>query len=275
MNRPFRTLLLNRPAEAGRIRGMFRTLRFVAFAAALAAVPAPAFAQIKVIISGGFSAAYRELLPRFEKDTGITVTTTSGGSVGNGPNTVGGQLRRGVQADVVILAREGLKDLIAEGRVVAGTDTDLARSIIGMIVQAGAPKPDISTVDKLRQVLLDARSVAMSSSTSGVYLTTTLFPKLGIAEQMKPKITMEGSALVGRGQAEIGLQQVSEVLPIPNTTYVGPIPNEVQYITMYAGAVVSGSTQVDAGKKLIAFLSSEGAMAAITKSGMEPAGAKK
>ena len=133
------------------------------------------------------------------------MTTTSGGSVGNGPNTIGSQVRRGVPADVVILAREGLRDLIADHFTVAGTDRDLGRSIIGMVVRAGAPKPDISTVDKLRSVLLAAKSVAMSSSTSGVYLTTTLFPKLGIAEQMAPKTTMQGAALVGRGEAEIGL----------------------------------------------------------------------
>jgi molybdate transport system substrate-binding protein len=138
--------------------------------------PSVSFAQVKVIISGGFTAAYRELLPEFERTSGITVTTTAGGSVGNGPNTIGAQVRRGVPADVVILAREGLKDLIDEGRIVRGTDVDLARSVIGMIVRAGAPKPDISSVEALKQTLLHAQSVAMSSSTSGVYLTTVLFP---------------------------------------------------------------------------------------------------
>jgi molybdate transport system substrate-binding protein len=248
-------------------RRAFRTL-LVLFACV---PPASASAQVKVIISGGFTAAYRELLPQFEKSTGISVTTSSGGSVGNGPNTIGAQVRRGVPADVVILAREGLRELIAERLTVTGTDRDLGRSIIGMVVGAGSPKPDISTVDKLRTVLLAAKSVAMSSSTSGVYLTTVLFPKLGIADAMKPKTTMEGAALVGRGAAEIGLQQVSELLPIANTTFVGPIPNDVQYVTTYAAAVVAASTQVDASRRLIAFLSSDAAAAAITKSGMEPA----
>lgn len=237
-----------------------------------AAPTASASAQVKVIISGGFTVAYRELLPQFEKSTGITVTTTSGGSVGNGPNTIGNQVRRGVPADVVILAREGLKDLIADGFIAAGTDRDLGRSIIGMVVRAGAPKPDISTVDKLRSVLLASKSVAMSSSTSGVYLTTTLFPKLGIADAMKPKTTMQGAALVGKGEAEIGLQQVSEILPIENTTFVGPIPNDVQYVTTYAGAVVATSTQQDAARRLLEFLSSDSSAAAIARSGMEPAG---
>lgn len=232
--------------------------------------PSVSFAQVKVIISGGFTAAYRELLPEFERASGISVTTTSGGSVGNGPNTIGAQVRRGVPADVIILARDGLKDLIGEGRIVPGTDVDLARSVIGMIVRAGTPRPDISSVEALEQTLLHAKSVAVSSSTSGVYLTTVLFPRLGIANAMKDKITSTGAAAVGRGEAEIGLQQVSEVLAVPNVDYVGTIPDEVQYATMYAAAVVSSSSQIDASKQLIAFLSSEHATSAIRKSGMEP-----
>ena len=234
-------------------------------------VPLTASAQLKVIISGGFNAAYRELVPQFEAANGVTVTTTTGGSVGSGPNTIGAQLRRGVQADVVILAREGLSELIAERRVTAGSDVDLARSVIGMVVRSGAPKPDISTPEKLKQVLLQAKSVAVSSSTSGVYLTTTLFPKLGIAEAMQAKTSMSGAALVGRVEAEIGLQQVSEILPIPGTTFVGTIPAEIQYVTTYAGAVVAGSTQASTASKLLAFLSSTTAAPAITRSGMEPA----
>jgi molybdate transport system substrate-binding protein len=234
-------------------------------------LPYQAFAQVKVIISGGFNAAYRELLPQFEKGSGITVTTTSGGSVGDGPNTIPGQIRRGVPADVIILAREGLRDLIAEKRIVPGTDVDLARSIIGMVVRAGAPRPDISTVDRLRTTLLAAKSVAVSSSTSGVYLTTELFPKLGIADQMKAKTSMAGAALVGRGEAEIGLQQVSELLPIPGTQFVGTIPADVQYVTTYAAAVVSGTAQEASARRLVTFLASAEASAAITKSGMEPA----
>jgi molybdate transport system substrate-binding protein len=249
-------------------------LRIALVAAALLAVPTASFAQVKVIISGGFTAAFRELLPEFERTQGVTVTTTSGGSVGTGPNTVAGQLRRGVAADVVILAREGLKDLIAENRIAAGTDIDLARSVIGMIVRAGAPKPDISTVDAFKQTLLRAKSVAMSSSTSGVYLTTVLFPRLGIADQMAGKVTMSGAAVVGRGEAEIGLQQVSEVLAVPGVDFVGAIPAEIQYVTIYAAAVVAGTQQADASRKLIAFLASEGAMAAIKKSGMDPARAR-
>jgi molybdate transport system substrate-binding protein len=229
-----------------------------------------ASAQVKVIISGGFSAAYKELLPQFERTSGVTVTTTSGGSIGSGPNTIGNQIRRGVPADVIILAREGLAELIAEQRIVPGTDVDLARSIIGMVVRAGAPKPDISTIEGLKQTLLRAKSVAVSSSTSGVYLTTKLFPQLGIAEQMSGKVVTSGAAAVSKGEAEIGLQQVSEVLPLPGVQFVGTIPAEVQYVTVYAAAVVAGSTNVDAGKRLITFLTSPAVASTIRKSGMEP-----
>jgi molybdate transport system substrate-binding protein len=243
----------------------------VAFAlAAVLTLPTASFAQVKVIISGGFSAAYRELLPEFERTAGIKVTTASGGSVGNGPNTIGGQLRRGVPADVVILAREGLGELIAEGRIVAGTDIDLAQSLIGLAVHAGAPKPDISTVEALKQTLLRAKSVAFSSSTSGVYLTTRLFPRLGIADEMAGKSTASGVAAVARGDAEIALQQVSELLPVSGVDFVGTIPTEVQYVTVYAAAVVAGSKETEGSKKLIAFLASAGATTAIKKSGMEP-----
>lgn len=248
-----------------------RTVATVVFVVATVLFfPRVSLAQLQVIISGGFSAAYRELLPQFEKTSGVKVSTTSGGSVGSGPNTIGGQLRRGVPADVVILAREGLRELVAEGRIVAGTDVDLAQSIIGLVVRAGAPKPDISTVEALKQTLLRAKSVAMSSSTSGVYLTTKLFPQLGIADQMKGKSLSSGAAAVGRGEAEIGLQQVSELLPLTGVDFVGTIPAEIQYVTVYAAAVVAGSKEVEASKRLIAFLASEGAAAAIRKSGMEP-----
>jgi molybdate transport system substrate-binding protein len=243
----------------------------VAFAiAAVLAVPRASFAQVHVIISGGFSAAYREVLPEFERTTGIKVTTTTGGSIGNGPNTIGAQLRRGVAADVVILSREGLSELMSEGRIVAGSDTDLAQSPLGVAVRAGAPKPDLSTVDSLKQTLLRAKSVTFTSSTSGIYLTTILFPRLGIADEMAKKTTTAGVASVVRGEAEMAIQPVSELLPVAGVDFVGTIPAEVQKVNVYAAAVVAGSKETDASKKLIAFLASDAATAAMKKSGMEP-----
>ena len=247
------------------------SIRAVIVIAALFALPTASFAQVKVIISGGFSAAYRELLPEFERTSGMTVTTSSGGSQGDGPNTIGAQLRRGVLADVVIMNRAGLGELMEEGRIVAGTKVDLAQTSLGMAVRAGAPKPDISTVDAFKQTLLRAKSVTFDSSTTGIYLTTTLFPRLGIAEQMAEKSTTMGVAAVARGDAEIAVQPVSEILPVRGVDFVGTIPADVQYIAVFAAAVVAGSKEINASKRLIAFLASEGATAAIKKNGMEPA----
>lgn len=246
------------------------TIRIALAIAAVLAVPTASFAQLKVIISGGFSAAYREVLPEFERTTGISVTTTSGGSFGNAPNTIGAQLRRGVPADVVIMSREGLSELIAEGRIAAGTDTDLAEASLGVAVRAGAAKPDITTIESFKQALLRARTVTYTSSTSGVYLMTILFPRLGIADEMARKSTTAGVATVASGEAELAVQPVSELLPVKGVDFVGTIPAELQKVNIYAAAVVAGSAQAAACKRLIAFLASDAAVAAIEKSGMQP-----
>ena len=240
-------------------------------ALAIVVSPATSFAQVKVIISGGFSAAFGKLLPEFEKSSGLTVTTTTGGSQGNGPNTIGAQLRRGVLADVVIMNRAGLNDLIAEGRIVAGSDRDLAQTALGLAVRAGAAKPDIRTVDAFKQTLLSARSLALDSSTTGIYVTTKLFPQLGIADAMAAKTRMSGATAVAGGEAEISVQPISELLPVKGIEIVGRIPDEVQYLAVFSAALVTGSTEPDASRRLIAFLTSDGARAAIRDSGMEPA----
>jgi molybdate transport system substrate-binding protein len=238
--------------------------------AALLVLPAASFAQLNVIVSGGFSAAYRELLPEFEKAAGVTVTTASGSSQGNGPNTIGAQLRRGAPADVVIMSKEGLADLIAEGRIPRGTEIDLAQTPVGVSVRAGAPKPDISTVDAFKQTLLRANSVTFTSSTTGIYLTTKLFPRLGIADEIAKKLTTTGVAAVAKGDAEIAVQPVSELIHFPGADFVGTIPAEIQYISVFSAALVTGSKEPDAAKRLIAFFASEKAAAAIRNSGMEP-----
>lgn len=234
------------------------------------AFPTASSAQVNVIISGGFSAAYRNLLPEFEKSSGIIVTTTTGGSQGNGPNTIANQLRRGVPADVVIMNRAGLNDLIAEGRIVSGTDRDLAQTYLGLAVRSGAPKPDIHSVDALKQTLLRAQSVALDSSTTGIYVTTKLFPQLGIAAEMTKKTKTSGAGSVATGDAEISVQPISEQLPVKGIDIVGKIPDEVQYVAVFSAALVSSSNQRDAAMRLIGFLTSERAADAIRGSGMEP-----
>jgi molybdate transport system substrate-binding protein len=237
----------------------------------LFALPPAAFAQLKVIISGGFSAPYRELIPEFERTSGITVTTTSGGSQGTGPNTIEAQLGRGVTADVVILNKAGLADLIAHGKIVSGTEVDLAQTPLALAVRSGAPKPDISTVESFKQTLLRAKSVTFTSSTTGIYLTTKLFPRLGIADEMLRKSRTDGVAAVARGDAEIAIQALSELLPVAGIEVVATIPADVQNIAVFSAGVVTGSKDITASKQLIAFLSSPSATAAIRKSGMEPA----
>ena len=174
--------------------------------------------EIRVMTSGGFTAAYDELTPQFERATQSKVLTAYGASQGGAPDSIPSRLQRGEPVDIVILAGPALDELIKQGKVVPGSRVDLVRSSIGMVVRKGAPKPDISTVEALKRTLLEAKSIAYSASASGVYLSTELFPRLGIAEQIKAKSKRIESERVGtvvaRGDAEIGFQQVSELLPI-------------------------------------------------------------
>jgi molybdate transport system substrate-binding protein len=257
---------------------MLRPSRFAACLIVTAAIlswPVAAAAQeVRVMLSGGFSAPYFEVLPEFERTSKYTVVTSSGASMGGAPDSIPSRLDRGEPADVVILAATALDDLIQQGKVAAGSRVDLVRSAIGLAVRAGAPKPDISTVDALRQTLLEAKSIAYSASASGVYLSTELFQRLGIADQVRAKSRRIEServgAVVARGEAEIGFQQISELLPIPGIDYVGPLPPDVQRVTVFSAGIATRATQREAARALIDFLASPAAIAAIRKSGLEP-----
>jgi molybdate transport system substrate-binding protein len=231
-------------------------------------------ADVNVMISGGFSAALRELTPAFEHATGNKIVMISGPSMGNTPQAIPARLQRGEAADVVIMVGYALDALIKQGTVSADNRVDLARSGIGMAVRAGAPKPDIATVEAFKNALLAAKSIAYSDSASGVYLSTELFPRLGIADRIKNKSTMIPAEPVGlvvaRGDAELGFQQISELRPIPGIDIVGPLPAELQKITIFSGGIVSGAQHADAGKALLAFLRTPAAAAVVSKSGMEP-----
>lgn len=231
--------------------------------------------EVHVITSGGFTAAYLDIVPVFERTTGHTVVTTFGGSMGNGPETIPNRLQRGEPADIVIMASTALDELMRQGRVVAGSRVDLVRSTIGMAVRAGAPRPDISTVAALKETLLRAKSIGYSASASGVYLSTELFQRLGIADRVLPKSrNAQGervAALVARGEVEIGFQQVSELLPEPGVDYVGPLPDEVQRVTVFSAGIVAGARSPGVARALIDFLASERARPAIEKWGLEPA----
>ena len=230
---------------------------------------------MKVIISGGFSGPYEHLIPEFERTSGIKVTTLSGSSQGTGPQTIAAQLARGIAADVVILSREGLTELIRAQRIAAGTDIDLARTPIGVAVRAGAPKPDVSTVEALKKVLLNARTVAVPSSTSGIFLMEEILPRLGIEDKVNVKAPPRGTgaaALVANGEADIGLLPVSEIVHAKGVDLAGVIAEEIQLHQIFAAAVVAGSKEAEAAKQLIAFLTSARAAATIKRGGMEPLG---
>jgi molybdate transport system substrate-binding protein len=256
---------------------LFSTLaRQVALAVALLLLFAGAgqSAVVTVVSSGGFAAAYRALAPVFERTTGNTLVTTWGPSMGNTPDAVPARIQRGESIDVVIMVGNALSDLIKKGKIVAESRVDLARSSIGVAVRAGAPKPDISSVEALKRTLVAAKSIAYSDSASGVYVSTELFKRLGIADQVAAKSRMIPAepvgAVVARGEAEIGFQQVSELKPITGIDLVGPLPPELQKITIFSAAVVAGAREPAAAKALIDFLSSTSAAAAIRESGLEP-----
>lgn len=231
-------------------------------------------AEIKVMSSGGFTAAYQELVPAFERETGNKVSTSYGASMGGAPDSIPSRLDRGEPADVVILAGPARDELVKQGKVGSGSRVDLARSIIGMVVRAGAPKPDISTLEAFKRTLLEAKSIAYSASASGTYLARDVFPKLGIADEIKAKTKRIESERVGtvvaRGDAEIGFQQVSELLPIPGIDYVGPIPEAVQQVTLFSAGIATGAKEPEAARALVRFLSSPAAASTIKKTGLDP-----
>jgi molybdate transport system substrate-binding protein len=234
--------------------------------------------EIKVMTSGAFTAPHLELAPRFEHATGHRVVTEAT-SMGVGSSSIPARLERGEAIDVVIVADEDLQQLIQSGQVRKGTRTALAQSAIGMAVRRGAPRPDISTVDKLRRTLLEAKSIAYSASVSGTYLSTELFQKLGVAERVLPKSRrIDGErvgAVVARGEAQIGFQQISELLPVPGIDLVGPLPAEVQRVTVFSAGIGVAAKHPAAAKAFIEFLSSAAAVPAIRNSALEAVSAKR
>jgi molybdate transport system substrate-binding protein len=235
-------------------------------------------ADVHVMISAGFYGVYSELGPAFEHATGHRLVTTRGPSMGDSPEAIPTRLARGEASDVVIMDGGAIDELGRRGLVRADSKVDLARSLIGMVVRANAAKPDIGNVEALRNTLRAAKSIAYSDSGSGTYLSTTLFPKLGVADEVAGKSRkVRGppsgepvAAVVARGEAEIGFQQVAELIHVPGATFVGTIPAEVQPTTFFAGALTSAARQGDAASALIRFLASPAAAPVISKAGLTP-----
>jgi molybdate transport system substrate-binding protein len=248
----------------------------LALAAALTlASPAPVLAaEIKVMNSGGFTAAYKDLAPDCERATGHKVETAWGASMGTAPDAIPSRLARGEPADVLIMAAPALDKMIAEGKAVPGSRVDLARSSIAMAVRAGAPKPDIGSVEAFKRALTEAKSIAYSASASGTYLSEELFPRLdpsGAVMAKSKKIFSERvGTIIARGEAEVGFQQLSELLPIEGLDIVGPLPPELQRVTVFSAGLASNAREPEAAKALIACLAAPAAAPAVTKSGLEP-----
>ncbi len=256
-----------------RSSGSFRAL-LLGFAGALLLSASASAAEIHVMISNGLAAAFNALVPEFEKQTGNKVLVAYGPSMGATTDAIPQRLARGEPADVLILVGYALGNFAKKGEVVLDSQVELAKSGIGVAVKAGAPKPDIGTTDALKRALLAAKSVAYSDSASGVYISTEMFKKLGIEDEMKGKARMIPATPVGeivaKGEAELGFQQISELKPVAGIDIVGPLPADLQKITTFSAGIATVSKEPEAGRALIKFLSSPTASAEIVKSGMEP-----
>jgi len=237
-------------------------------------MPAPV-AELQVLTSGGFNAAFDQLAADYRRDTGATITVGHGPSMGETPNAIPARLARNEPADVVILARSGLDALSAAGKITPGTQIDLGLSKIAVAVRKGAAIPDISTPQAVRATLLNAKSVAWSDSASGVYIQSQMLDRLGIAAEVKAKGRMIPATPVGQiiaqGDAEIGFQQLSEFKPIKGIVIVGLLPDALQKVTAFSGGVVAYSPHQRQARALLDYLSSQKADAAIRESGLEPA----
>jgi molybdate transport system substrate-binding protein len=226
-------------------------------------------AAIKVMASAAFREAYLELAPEFERASGHKVTTLWVPSV-----QMMSRLKGGEAVDIVILSAASLDELVAAG--IVANRIDLARSGIGIAVRAGAPKPDISSGEAVKRAVLAAKSVVYSTGPSGIYLAG-LFEHMGIAAQVKTKLKQvqgePAGGVVARGEAEIGFQQMSELLPVPGIDIVGPLPPDIQQITAFSAGLHVAAREADAAKALVRFLTAPAAAPVIRRKGMEPASA--
>jgi molybdate transport system substrate-binding protein len=226
-------------------------------------------AELRIMCPGAYVDVLTELTPALERTTKHKVII-----IRDGPSNIPNRMRAGEAVDVVILPDEALNELISEHHITNGSRRPLAKSGIGMAVRAGARKPDISSVDAFKRTLLEAKSIAYSSQISGLYLSTEVFPRLGIADQIRNKtkrIEKERvGAVVARGEAEIGFQQISELLPIEGIDYVGPLPPEIQKVTLFSVGIAMHTTNSNAAQEVIGLLTSPSAAATAAKSGLEP-----
>lgn len=230
-------------------------------------------ADLTVMTSGGFTAAYNRLGPQFAAASGNTLTTVLGPSMGKAAQAIPNRLQRGEPADVVIMVGYALDELIRQGKVAADSRVELADSRIGLVVRAGEPKPDISTTAALRTTLLAARSVAYSDSASGVYVERQLFDKLGIQAQLAPRGTMieriPVASVVAKGDYQVGLQQVAELLPVPGVTFAGKLPEDVQSVTRFAAGIPTAAQHPAEARQLLDYLASPQVQGTVQATGLD------
>ena len=231
-------------------------------------------AEIKVLTAGAFKQVLLALLPDFERTSGHRVTVEN--------DTVGALTKRiegGEAFDVTFLSPGAVDDLVKKGKVADGSRVNLARVGVGVMVKEGAPKPDVGTVEAFKQAVLAAKSVAYidpaSGGSSGIYVAK-LLEQLGIADQVKPKAKLKQGGyvadLIESGEAELGIHQISEIVPHKGVTLVGPLPKEIQNYTTYAAGVASGAKDKDAAMALVRFLAGPRTAEILKSKGMEPAG---
>ena len=226
-------------------------------------------AEIKVLSTQATEEAYRELVPQFEQASGHKVTTVFTGTL-----DANKRLAAGESYDLLIMSAPSIDEHIKGGKVVSGSRVDLAKSGVGVAVKPGAPKPDISTTEALKKALLAAKSIGYSTGPSGVYMIG-LFQRLGIADEVKPKLKQTPTgvfvgSIIASGEAEIGFQQVSELSHFAGIDYIGPLPADIQQFTTFSSGITAGTKEADAAKALVKFITSPTAAAAYKKRGMEP-----
>jgi len=237
------------------------------------AVPATHAAEVKVLTAGAFKQVVLALVPAYERKTGNKVIVDNGTT---------GQLKKriadGEDFDIVVITPAVVDEMIVSGKVAAGSKTILASVGIGVVVKEGAFKPDIGTVEKFKEALLKAKSVAYidpkSGGSSGIYIDK-LLEKLGIADQIRPKAKLKKGGhvadLIVSGEAELGIHQISEIVPVKGVTLVGPLPKEIQNTTTYAAGMSASTKEKIAAKELIEYLSGTDAAAVLKSKGMDKA----
>lgn len=224
--------------------------------------------------SGGLAAAHLQLVPVVEPIVGRSIITTFGASMGPAPDTIPTRLQRGEHADVLLMVGPALKLLSEQGRVRPYSIVDLAQSTIAMAVRHGSPKPDIGSVDAFIRAMRSADSIAYSASASGRYVAGELFPRLGLAQEIASKsrkvLSERVGAVIARGEAQLGFQQYSELLPIVGIDIVGPLPQPLQHVTTYGAGISSNAIDPEAAATVIEHLASPAGAAIIAGCGLQP-----